>query len=86
MFSQSEQVELLDVANALADAARGVTLRYFRSQSLHADNKIEGGFDPVTVADREAEEQADRVTGLQVEVLQLSAVQRMADLVEDEVA
>ena len=55
MFSQSEQDELLDVANALADAAREVTLKYFRAPSLQADNKIEGGFDPVTVADREAE-------------------------------
>ena len=55
MFSQSEQDELLDVANALADAAREITLKYFRAPSLQADNKIEGGFDPVTVADREAE-------------------------------
>ncbi len=55
MFSQSEQDELLDVANALADAAREITLRYFRSESLQADNKLDSGFDPVTIADREAE-------------------------------
>lgn len=55
MLSQSEQDELVDVANELADAARVVTLKYFRSPSLKADNKLERGFDPVTVADREAE-------------------------------
>ncbi len=55
MFSQSERDELLDVANALADAAREITLRYFRAPDLQADNKIDGGFDPVTIADREAE-------------------------------
>lgn len=55
MFSQSEQNELVNVANELADAARIVTLKYFRSPSLKADNKLEDGFDPVTVADREAE-------------------------------
>jgi len=55
MFSDSEQVELLDVANALADAAREISLRYFRSAGLQADNKLAGGFDPVTIADREAE-------------------------------
>ena len=55
MTSKPEQDELLDVANSLADVAREITLRYFRSPTLKADNKIEGGFDPVTVADREAE-------------------------------
>lgn len=55
MLSQSEQDELVNVANELADAARVVTLKYFRSPTLKADNKLESGFDPVTVADREAE-------------------------------
>ena len=55
MFSDSEQAELLDVANALADAAREISLRYFRAPDLQADNKLDGGFDPVTVADRESE-------------------------------
>lgn len=50
-----EQAELLDVANALADAARKVTLPYFRSATLQTDNKLENGFDPVTEADRNAE-------------------------------
>jgi len=45
----------LDVANAMADAARDVTLRYFRSAEVVTDNKLEAGFDPVTQADRDAE-------------------------------
>lgn len=50
-----DQTELLSVANALADAARKVTLPYFRSTSLITDNKLKTGFDPVTEADRNAE-------------------------------
>lgn len=46
---------LVSAANALADAARPVTLTYFRSTELTADNKLAEGFDPVTIADREAE-------------------------------
>jgi len=42
-------------AFAVADAAQGVTLRYFRSAELKTDNKLAGGFDPVTEADRGAE-------------------------------
>lgn len=45
----------LDVANAMADAARSVTLRYFRSKEFQTENKDKRGFDPVTQADREAE-------------------------------
>lgn len=41
------------VGHALADAARAVTLRYFR-QPLDVDSKA-AAFDPVTIADREAE-------------------------------
>lgn len=55
MLSRSEQIEVLEVAHALADAARDVTLRYFRSPQLKTDNKYTDGFDPVTQADREAE-------------------------------
>ena len=47
--------ELTRVAHLLADAARDVILPYFRSDNLGADNKLEGGYDPVTVADRAAE-------------------------------
>ena len=48
------QNELLATANALADAARNVILPYFRTP-LVADNKDPSAFDPVTIADREAE-------------------------------
>lgn len=53
---KAERQELLDVACELADVARVATLRWFRSAGLVADNKQAGGFDPVTAADRAAEE------------------------------
>jgi histidinol phosphatase-like enzyme (inositol monophosphatase family) len=46
----------LDVAHRLADTARAVILPYFRRLDLTADNKLAGGFDPVTEADRAAEQ------------------------------
>ena len=47
--------KLCDFACTLADAAAEVSLRYFK-QPLDIDNKYEdGGFDPVTQADRKAE-------------------------------
>lgn len=55
MRSDQEQAELISVANELAEVARAVTLQYFRSDTLTADNKSETGFDPVTEADRNAE-------------------------------
>ncbi len=45
----------LDVAEKMADAARAAILPYFRQSSLETDNKLEGGYDPVTDADRAAE-------------------------------
>ena len=43
-------------AHRLADAARAAVLPHFRSSTLSADNKLDGGgFDPVTEADRAAE-------------------------------
>ncbi|MFY0617139.1 histidinol-phosphatase [Shimia sp.] len=47
---------LIAVADAMANAARNAILPHFRSRALTADNKLEEGFDPVTVADRAAEE------------------------------
>lgn len=44
------------VAHAMADAARAAILPHFRSVHLHADNKLPDGYDPVTVADRAAEQ------------------------------
>jgi len=46
----------LDVAHAMADAARSAILPFFRSANLISDNKDAHGFDPVTEADRGAEE------------------------------
>jgi histidinol phosphatase-like enzyme (inositol monophosphatase family) len=50
------QSDLIETALALADAARDATLAHFRGAGLTADNKDATGFDPVTVADREAEQ------------------------------
>ena len=47
--------ELTAVAHAMADAARTAILPYFRSADLSTDNKLEGGYDPVTQADRAGE-------------------------------
>lgn len=44
------------VAHLLADAARQVILPHFRDMTLGAENKLKDGFDPVTIADRAAEE------------------------------
>ena len=45
----------LDVARKLADAARDVILPHFRNAATAAENKLDGEFDPVTIADRDAE-------------------------------
>ena len=50
------QDELIACANAMADAARAATLRHFRDGALVTDNKNVAGFDPVTAADRDAEQ------------------------------
>lgn len=51
-----DSAALIRVAHMLADAARPVTLRHFRKMGLTADNKLSDAFDPVTIADREAEQ------------------------------
>lgn len=48
--------DLRRVANKLADAARGVILPYFRGAALGTENKLADGYDPVTAADRDAEQ------------------------------
>ncbi|WP_415403737.1 histidinol-phosphatase [Tateyamaria sp. SN3-11] len=48
--------ELTSVAHAMADAARTAILPYFRGTALNTENKLQGGYDPVTVADRAAEQ------------------------------
>lgn len=46
----------LEIAHMLADAARAAILPHFRAPGLTAQNKDADGFDPVTIADRAAEE------------------------------
>ena len=46
----------IELAHRLADAAGRAILPHFRAPDLLADNKQAGGFDPVTVADRAAED------------------------------
>lgn len=54
-LSDDEILDLVAFANRLADAAGEVTSRYFRAHP-GVDNKLgDGGFDPVTIADRDAE-------------------------------
>ena len=60
---KSINAELIRVAHLVADAARPETLRYFRSAGLVADNKLGEGFDPVTEADRAAEQAMRSVIG-----------------------
>ena len=55
LFSEDLKAELRSVADEAADAARAETLRHFRTAELTADSK-RADFDPVTVADRAAEE------------------------------
>lgn len=56
--------ELMDVADALADAARSATLQHFRAEGLSADNKEVDRFDPVTVADRLSEQKMREILAL----------------------
>lgn len=51
----TERDSLIATAREAADAARDVTRKYFRGGALETVSKLEGGFDPVTVADRAAE-------------------------------
>ncbi len=48
--------DLWATARALADAAREAILPLFRAPGLAAENKADTGFDPVTIADRAAEQ------------------------------
>ncbi|MEE9387916.1 MAG: inositol monophosphatase family protein [Paracoccaceae bacterium] len=54
-ISLAEQKLLISVACQAADAARVVTLSYFRQPNLAAENKASIGYDPVTLADKQAE-------------------------------
>ncbi|CUH45763.1 histidinol-phosphatase [Ruegeria atlantica] len=52
---QETSLSDLEVAEEMADAARAAILPYFRQTNLHTANKLDDGFDPVTIADRNAE-------------------------------
>lgn len=51
-----DSTEIRAVAHAMADAARLAILPLFRQPGLAADNKRSEGYDPVTLADRAAEQ------------------------------
>jgi histidinol phosphatase-like enzyme (inositol monophosphatase family) len=56
VLTQTVTDDLIATAHALAEAARDATLLHFRTAGLSADSKETARFDPVTVADRLAEE------------------------------
>ncbi|APE42853.1 histidinol-phosphatase [Sulfitobacter alexandrii] len=51
----SFDTDIRRVAHLLADAAREAILPHFRGSALLAENKLDTGFDPVTIADKAAE-------------------------------
>ena len=53
-MSYSESQRDLEIAGRMADAARAAIAPYFR-QAIQVENKLAGGFDPVTAADRASE-------------------------------
>jgi histidinol phosphatase-like enzyme (inositol monophosphatase family) len=55
-LSDGDRRDILETAAAMADAAREATLLHFRSDGLDAATKEAERFDPVTVADRLAED------------------------------
>jgi histidinol phosphatase-like enzyme (inositol monophosphatase family) len=64
MCMDSAALTDLEVAHLLADAARTTILPYFRSPDLDAQNKDATGFDPVTIADRAAEQAMRALLGV----------------------
>ncbi len=46
----------IEIAEEMAEAARAAILPFFRQTNLETSNKLADGFDPVTVADRAAEQ------------------------------
>lgn len=56
MSHPSFDADVRRVAHLMADAARAVILPYFRGADLGTQSKLAEGYDPVTLADRAAEE------------------------------
>ena len=50
-----DKQKTIEIAIALADHAKEISLRYFRNPALNVENKDKSDFDPVTQADREIE-------------------------------
>ena len=55
-ISEDEQTNLIAVAHEMAEAAKVAILPYFRGSDLTLENKDAAGFDPVTAADKAAEQ------------------------------
>ncbi|NIY78142.1 inositol monophosphatase family protein [Celeribacter sp. HF31] len=55
-LSAQDHASIIATAEAAAEAAREITLRYFRGTALDTTSKLDAGFDPVTVADRGSEQ------------------------------
>ena len=53
---QNSHLSDLEIAEKMADAARAAILPFFRQTNLETSNKLQSGYDPVTVADRKAEQ------------------------------
>ena len=56
---------ILSLAYQMADAAAVETLKWFRNPGLAAENKLDVGFDPVTEADKVAEQAMRAVLAIQ---------------------
>lgn len=61
-LSDRDKHEIIETAHRLADAARLAILPHFRT-ALAAENKRSDGYDPVTIADRAAEEALRQLLG-----------------------
>ncbi len=61
VLDTSAVADIVATAEELADVARVATLAHFRKAGLHADSKETARFDPVTVADRLAEDRMREV-------------------------
>ena len=53
--AELDKQKTIEIAISLADAAKDISLRYFRNPALNIENKDKTDFDPVTQADREIE-------------------------------
>lgn len=60
-LTDAEISDIIATAAELADVARVATLGHFRVNGLTAESKGDGGFDPVTIADRLSEDRMREV-------------------------